>query len=377
MRALLILLLISLLLFACGEDNPYEPDPEPNRSIHIVPPRGLVDLSDSLQFDARNIYDASVIAQWNLEQPSGNDDYGTINSSGLYIAPDVVPSVDSVQVIATLIDDISVKDTAWAVLVDPTKVYVDTSGNDTTGSGSKFSPYRTISYALSQAVSTQTVLVGPGLYDIAGGESFPITIGQGITLNGAGYDSTFVEGPGGRHDRPGAVFTVELPGIQLKNVCITSTNADGVGIWIEGPMTATNIVDNKVTSNYYGIYVSGGGNSRPSIEDNIIRGDSIGIITENSCRPNIYGNMIDSCYINGVQIADSSMPDLGQNDSTFTGDNRIMDCGPSYNDLYLIYNLSPDTIYAIGNIWQYTDPDPYIYDDDENPSSGPVITQSP
>jgi parallel beta-helix repeat protein len=228
-----------------------------------------------------------------------------------------------------------------------------------------------------QAISTQTVRVGPGIYNSAGGEIFPIQIGQGITLIGAGYDSTIVEGPGGRHDRPGSVFTVELPGIQLKDFYIRTVNSDGVGIWLEGPMTATNIVDNKIVHNYYGIYVSGAGNTRPSIEDNIIRQDSVWIITNSGCQPNIFGNAIDTCFTYGIQIADSSAPNLGQNDTTFAGNNRIFDCGPSLNDLYLVYNESPLTIYAIGNIWEYIDPDPYIYDDDENPDSGPVLTQNP
>jgi len=378
MRTLLIFVWLVLLILACGEDNPYEPDPTPDRSIHIVPSREIVDLGDSLDFDALNIHSVPILVVWEVEDIVGGDQtYGTIDSTGLYIAPGSVPDVDSVRVVATLIDDVSIKDTAWAVIVDPTKVHVDTTGSDSTGTGSRFMPYRTITHALTQALSTQEVIVGPGLYDIAGGESFPIVIGQGITLLGAGYDLTIVEGPGGRQDRAGAVFTVEQPGIQLKDICIRTTGSDGVGIWVEGPMTATNIVDNKIISSYCGIYITGAGNTRPSIEDNIIRKDSVGIITSDACQPNIFGNMIDSCYVYGVQIADSSGPNLGQNDSTFAGNNRINNCGPSYNDLYLIYNESPLTIYAIGNIWEYADPDPYIYDDDENPASGAVLTENP
>jgi hypothetical protein len=380
MRILLILAVLALLFMACGEDNPYEPDPSPNMAIHIVPSRALVDLSDSLDFSALNIHNVPIIVVWEVEDiVGGNDTFGTIDSAGLYIAPNLVPEIDSVRVVATLIDDVSIQDTAWAVIVDPTKVYVDTSGSDTTGTGSRFSPYRTITHALTQAVSTQEVIVRPGVYNTAGNETFPIAINQGITLFGAGFDSTIVEGSGGRQDRAGAVFAVEQPGIQLKDFCIRTENSDGVGIWIESQfqLTAINIVDNKIVSNYYGIYVIGAGNVRPSIEDNIIRQDSVGIITDGGCQPNIYSNMIDSCFIYGVQISGSSAPNLGENDSTFAGNNRIFDCGPSYNDQYLIYNESPQTIYAIGNIWEYADPDPYIYDDDENPSSGPVLTENP
>jgi hypothetical protein len=142
MRILLILITLGLLLMACGEDNPYEPDPSPNMAIHIVPSRSIVDLSDSLDFSALNIHNVPIIVVWEVEDiVGGNETFGTIDSTGLYIAPNLVPEVDSVSVVATLIDDVSIKDTAWAVIVDPTKIYVDTSGSDDDGTGSRFAPF--------------------------------------------------------------------------------------------------------------------------------------------------------------------------------------------------------------------------------------------
>ncbi len=67
MRYLMIILTSALIFSACGDDTPYEPDPPPERAIHIVPPRAMVDLSDFLQLDARNIYEASVIVFWKVE----------------------------------------------------------------------------------------------------------------------------------------------------------------------------------------------------------------------------------------------------------------------------------------------------------------------
>ena len=381
MRTLLILILLSLLLVACGEDNPYEPDPEPDRSIHIVPPRALVDLSDSLDFDALNIYNAALLVVWEVEDiQGGNQTYGTINSNGLYIAPNLVPELDSVSVVATLIDDISVKDTAWVVIVDPTKIYVDTFGSDSTGTGSRFAPYRTISYAIIKANATigiyEQILVGPGIYDITGGESFPIEIGVGTSLVGAGYDSTTVMGPGVTLDRAGSVFAIEQPDIQVKNFKIETANSDGIGIWVQGLVTSSRITSNEISSNHTGIYVAGS-LTNPRILDNIIRRDSIGIYTGNTSRPIITGNLIDSCWVYGVQIADLSAPDMGRNDSTFAGENTFVYFNTSQ---YLIHNSNPDTIWAVGNTWENVnnDPDAYIYDDEESMgASGPVITQNP
>jgi hypothetical protein len=376
MRILLILISLALLLASCGEDNPYEPDPTPDRSIHISPPRALVDLGETRDFDALNVFNASLLAVWEAQNiQGGNQTYGTIDSTGLYTAPNSVPDQDSVSIIATLIDDISIKDTAWVVLVDPTKVYVDTSGSDTTGTGSKFLPYRTITHALTQAESTQEVLVGPGIY--ADGETFPIQIPLGITLIGAGNDSTLVIGPGGRHDHAGSVFSIEQPDIQVKDFWIKTEDSNGTGIWVEGPMFASNIVRNRISSNYIGIYVSGLGNTRPTIVDNIIKQDSIGIYTDDMCLPTITGNLIDSCWIYGVQIADSSAPDMGRNDTTFAGQNTFIYLGTSQ---YLVYNSNPDTIWAVGNTWENVNnnPDAFIYDDEESQGeSGPVITENP
>jgi hypothetical protein len=377
MRILLILILMSVLLIACGDDNPYEPDPEPDRTIHIVPHREVVDLEDSLEFEALNVNGSHVLVNWEVEGiEGGNDTYGTIDSGGMYIAPVEVPDQDSVNVVATLIDDDSIDDTAWAVIVDPTKLYVDTSGSDTSGTGSRFSPYRTISYALTQATSTQQVLVGPGIYDLGSGETFPIEIPLGIALTGAGYDSTMIIGPGGRHDRPGAVLAVEQPDVQIRDFAIKTSDSNGIGIWIEGLTTSSRINDNRITSNYAGIYVTGLPNTRPSIENNLIKQDSIGIFAGGTSLPGISGNVIDSCWIFGVQIADSSAPDMGRNDTTFAGENTFIYYNTSQ---YLIHNASPDTIWAVGNTWENVnnDPDQFIYDDDENPDSGPVITENP
>ncbi|UCE66309.1 MAG: DUF1565 domain-containing protein [Candidatus Zixiibacteriota bacterium] len=378
MRMLLILILLSLLLAVCGEDNPYEPGPEPDRSIHIVPPRALIDLGDSLDFDALNVYNASIPAVWEVEgTQGGNQTYGTIDASGLYMAPNLVPDRDSVSVVAMLTDDISIKDTAWAVLVDPTKIYVDTSGSDSIGTGSKFSPYRTITHAMTQAESGQEIIVGPGIYNAAGLEIFPIEITQGITLTGAGYDSTSIVGPGGRQDRAGAVLAVEQPDVQVKDFTIKTNDSNGIGIWIEGITTFSRIEGNRITSNYAGIYIIGSGNTRPAIEDNIIKQDSIGIYTGNTCSPGITGNLIDSCWTYGVQIADSSAPDMGRNDTTFAGENTFVYFNTSQ---YLIHNSNPDTIWAVGNTWEnvLNNPDQFIYDDEESGgTSGPVITENP
>jgi len=294
MRFFLILFTLALIIASCAEDAPYEPDPQPEITINISPSRMDVNLGDTLRFTASDSHQSRLTAIWKVENIQGGDQtFGTIDSSGssgLYTAPSAVPyqdsvSFDSVSVTATLSDDVSIIDTAWVILVDPDRIYVDTTGSDSTGAGSKYSPYRTITYAVNVAESGQIIQVGPGIYDVAGGEIFPIVIGLGVTLIGAGIDSSIVVGSGGSHDRPGAVFAIEQPAINLKDFEIRTNDSNGIGVWVQGFMSATNIIGNRITSNYCGINVSGPGNTIPTIDDNIIKLDSIGVLTKDACRP--------------------------------------------------------------------------------------------
>ena len=70
-------------------------------------------------------------------------------------------------------------------------IYVsDGTGSDTTGDGQRTqSAYRTIKYALSQAVSGDKVYIEPGTYT----EIFPITVPQGVSVIGAGLRAVTVQ----------------------------------------------------------------------------------------------------------------------------------------------------------------------------------------
>jgi len=66
-----------------------------------------------------------------------------------------------------------------------TGIYVDAAtGNDTTGDGSSANPYKTIRRGIQGADIGEVVRVGPGTYDVANGERFPIIPGFGVTIQG-------------------------------------------------------------------------------------------------------------------------------------------------------------------------------------------------
>jgi len=375
MRNTVFLAAAVLFLMGCGDDKTTDGGDQTDISVSVSPTRAVLDLNATQQFTAFVFGTNNENVSWLVEDiPGGDGIYGTIDETGLYEAPGAEPDIDSVEISAISEDDPSESGMAWVILVDPTKVYVSTSGSDTEGTGSRSNPYRTITFAISQADENQTVMIGAGEYNLEGGDTFPIQVGFGTKIRGAGPDSTFVIGPGGSHDESGAAFSVNGDVITIERLNISTADSDGVGVWLL-PGIQARLKHNHIVSNYIGIYAKGAYSPRPIVESNIITGDSIGIATGDSAEPIIRDNQITDCGIYGLQILDSSRPDLGTNDSTDAGGNTIQNCGQ-----YLIYNDSPDTIWAVGNTWQFEPPganDDLIYDDEESQgASGPVILEN-
>lgn len=84
-----------------------------------------------------------------------------------------------------------------AAAVDPNPWVDANAGNDTTNTGTSASPYKTIKKALTAVGPGGTIHVRPGTYNSALGETFPITVPSGITLQGtAAAASTIVDATG-------------------------------------------------------------------------------------------------------------------------------------------------------------------------------------
>ncbi len=78
--------------------------------------------------------------------------------------------------------------------------WVDIStGVDDGAHGTEVAPFKTITYAVSQADGTDTIMVEPGTYSEANGESMPIQIFDGETLiSTGGAASTIIQGASGK-----------------------------------------------------------------------------------------------------------------------------------------------------------------------------------
>jgi len=185
-----------------------------------------------------------------------------------------------------------------SAIVTPATYYVNaTTGSNTTGNGSQASPWKTITYALSQIVGTgNTLNVAAGTYNRALGETFPIFMADGVSLVGAGIDRSII-------DAGTTQTAVKCVGIvdsttRLDGFTITNGTSPGEsGIYISAGSTLQ-VSYNKITAsggntayNFWqgGIYVV---NSSPLITSNIISGNSGSGIFVSNCSPTIKNNLI-------------------------------------------------------------------------------------
>jgi hypothetical protein len=121
------------------------------------------------------------------------------------------------QGLATVSSGIALTTTAVAAAAR----YVSPTGTNTGVCTSSAAPCRTITYALSQALAGDPISVGPGIYNAALGESFPIIMKSGIQLQATSdaFD-TIVDGGGtqGLMDWAGNNSSSALiRGIQFRN----------------------------------------------------------------------------------------------------------------------------------------------------------------
>ncbi len=80
----------------------------------------------------------------------------------------------------------------------PQTFWVDDDRQPDANPGSEALPFKTITYALSQTDGDDTIMVKPGTYDTANGETFPLMVYGDTILSTHGPDVTIIDG-GGLH----------------------------------------------------------------------------------------------------------------------------------------------------------------------------------
>jgi len=200
-----------------------------------------------------------------------------------------------------------------------TKVlYVNpTSGTDTTTAGTTAaSPYKTLTFALAQAQPGTVVQLAGGNYSSNSGETFPIIIPEGVTVQG--NDSTkgqeiVILGGGLYISRTFAKQNIAIlanKNTTISGVTVTNPNQRGTGIWVESsnPLIENSTFTNSVRE---GVFVTGTGN--PQILNNIfVQNQGNGISVAKFASGEIRNNLIQNTGF-GLAIGGSSTPLISEN----------------------------------------------------------------
>ncbi|MBK1988870.1 DUF1565 domain-containing protein [Sphaerospermopsis aphanizomenoides BCCUSP55] len=177
-------------------------------------------------------------------------------------------------------------------------------------------PYKTISFALSQARSSTVIKLAPGSYTKDTGETFPLLLkpgvillgdeslkGQGTVIIGGGYytSRTFA-----RQD----ITILAENNSTVSGVTVTNPNQRGTAVWVEStnPIIQNNTFTNSVRD---GIFITGTGN--PKIENNVfVKNTGNGISVTKSAQGEIRNNSFQDTGF-GLAIGGSSTPLLEGN----------------------------------------------------------------
>jgi parallel beta-helix repeat protein len=214
------------------------------------------------------------------------------------LAPQIIAQVPNTSAIAINL-----------LFVDPT------IGNDS-HNGSQRSPFRTITHALQVAQTNTVILLSPGTYSTDSGETFPLALNPGVTLQGnpgTRGRGILIRGGGDFLSPTAARQNVAILGNHqagLNGVTVTNPNPRGYGLWIES--SSLTVTSNTFTNNTHdGISVNG--NSAPVIQDNwFTTNGANGITVFGTSQPHIQSNIFENTGF-GINVAQNAAPIIVSN----------------------------------------------------------------
>jgi hypothetical protein len=169
-------------------------------------------------------------------------------------------------------------------------IYVSINGNDTNNGVHLHNTYRTVKHALSQAVAGDNIVIFPGTYV----EDFPLTVPQGVSVNGAGIRAVTIVPSSGTNNNDAFLLNGETTvahlsvgsffydsvndtgyGFRLAPNCLVTTRSPYVqNISILNKGTAIDLrdsIDGGLLSEVYDIILDGG-EALPGYIDSITGG---------------------------------------------------------------------------------------------------------
>ena len=222
--------------------------------------------------------------------------------------------------------------TSVALLVNPT------SGDDTVADGSDRAPFKTITRALQVAPVGTVILLTSGTYSQETGETFPLRLKPGVTIQGnteTRGQNIVIQGSGFFLSPTFARQKVTIVGADraiVAGVTVKNPDPQGYGVWIES--TSPAVIDSTLTeSGHDGISVTGNGSplirnnffyqngangitiygtSRAEVRENIFEQTGFAINVNQKATPLLVGNRITQNK-DGIVVQAKAQPILRNN----------------------------------------------------------------
>jgi parallel beta-helix repeat protein len=211
--------------------------------------------------------------------------------------------------------------TATTLIVNPA------TGNDSTADGSTNAPFKTITQALQVAQPNTVILLAEGTYGAETGETFPICLKPGVTIQGNPQtrgQNILIQGSGSFLSPSFARQNITVLGenqAALIGVTVINPHPQGYGVWIES--TSPVVADSTFTaSGHDGISVTGSG--APLIRGNYFyQNGANGITIYGTSRAEVRENVFENTGF-AININQKAMPLIVNNRITQNKDGIVV-----------------------------------------------------
>jgi parallel beta-helix repeat protein len=200
------------------------------------------------------------------------------------------------------------------------------AGSDVQGDGSQMRPYQTITHALRIAGPNTVILLAGGTYSEATGETFPIQLQSGVTVQGSGNrgaTSAVIQGFGTYGSSQGVQYVTLVGADQagLAQITVSNPHPGGVGLWVESG--SPTVMGNRFwRSGAVGIYLAGAG--APVIRNNYFsENGTAGLVIAGASAAQVQNNVFENTGI-GISVAPTATPQIQENRITRNQDGLIL-----------------------------------------------------
>ena len=193
--------------------------------------------------------------------------------------------------------------------VSANEIYVNTTGNDTSGSGTADNPYLTIQTGINNTEANGTIHIADGQY--SGTNNTNITISKNLNIIGQSQENTIINGT-----NINQMFIITYgTTVTLKNLTLTNgySTTYGGAIYNQGNLTVTNCTFTNNTAEIGGAinnYNYGAGSATCTITDSTFTNNTAnhfgGAINNNNYNEEDHGDGSANCSVTGSTFTNNT-----------------------------------------------------------------------